>query len=296
MSDVSPNVSPRWRSQGHPESLRGLAPGNTSRLTHGLYSSGGPRGQAELESRGPAGDAARDPAGLPGRGGDRPAAKPDQRIDRALTDGRVETPAGEARKLIDFRRKLSGELRTWLQDFGMTPKSRADFAQAMSGRAGGSAAPDQGGAGRVTSDLRPVLEAVIFAEDVTPGERLKAIEQLRQLDGEHICPRCAVFDPPPDPDGFWEHTDDLLSSLVPFLDAHGQARMPLTARRMLEIVEREAVVRARVISDASRIEPRSNAGRGQGEGVVRGPVVPARLFVRELRASSSRIVRPGRGW
>ena len=45
----------------------------------------------------------------------------------------METSAGEARKLIDFRRKLSGELRTWLQDFGMTPKSRADFAQAMSG-------------------------------------------------------------------------------------------------------------------------------------------------------------------
>ena len=112
----------------------------------------------------------------------------------------------------------------------------------------------------MTSDLRPVLEAVIFAEDVTPGERLKAIEQLRQLDGEHICPRCAVFDPPPDPDGFWEHTDDLLSSLVPFLDAHGQARMPLTSRRMLEIVEREAGVRARVISDASRIERRSNCG------------------------------------
>ncbi len=106
----------------------------------------------------------------------------------------------------------------------------------------------------MTSDLRPVLEAVIFAEDVTPGERLKAIEQLRQLDGEHICPRCAVFDPPPDPDGFWEHTDDLLSSLVPFLDARGQARMPLTSRRMLEIVERETDVRARVISDASRIE------------------------------------------
>ena len=74
----------------------------------------------------------------------------------------------------------------------------------------------------MTRDLRPVLEAVIFADDVTAAERLKAIEQLRELDGEHVCPRCAVFDPPPDPDGFWEHTDDLLSSLVPFLDAQGR--------------------------------------------------------------------------
>ena len=63
-----------------------------------------------------------------------------------------------------------------------------------------------------------------------------------------------MFDPPPDPDAFWEHTDDLLSSLVPFLDAHGQARMPSTSSRMREIVEREAEVRARAISDASRIE------------------------------------------
>ena len=65
--------------------------------------------------------------------------------------------------------------------------------------------------------------------------------------------RCR-FDPPPDPDGFWEHTDDLLSSLVPFLDARGEARMPLTTGRMRSIVEREAEIRARVISDASRIE------------------------------------------
>ena len=106
----------------------------------------------------------------------------------------------------------------------------------------------------MTPDLRPVLEAVIFANDVTAAERLKAIEQLRELDGEHVCPRCSVFEPPPDPDGFWEHTDDLLSSLVPFLDAHGSARMPLTAGRMMEIVEREAEVRARVIADAGRIE------------------------------------------
>ena len=45
----------------------------------------------------------------------------------------VENGAGEARRIIEYRRKLSGELRAWLQDFGMTPKSRADFAQAMAG-------------------------------------------------------------------------------------------------------------------------------------------------------------------
>jgi hypothetical protein len=49
----------------------------------------------------------------------------------------------------------------------------------------------------VTHDLRPVLEAVIFADDVTPGERMCAIEQLREMEGEHVCPRCASFEPPP---------------------------------------------------------------------------------------------------
>jgi hypothetical protein len=56
-----------------------------------------------------------------------------KRIDRTLTDGQVENGVGQARVLIEYRRKLSGELRAWLQDFGLTPRSRADFAQAMAG-------------------------------------------------------------------------------------------------------------------------------------------------------------------
>ncbi len=109
--------------------------GNTSRLTHGLYS------RRRLPLSKPEQEEIEALLEMPH------VIPPDclaaeeivrlrsliKRIDRALTDGRVETSAGEARKLIDFRRKLSGELRTWLQDFGMTPKSRADFAQAMAG-------------------------------------------------------------------------------------------------------------------------------------------------------------------
>jgi hypothetical protein len=39
----------------------------------------------------------------------------------------------------------------------------------------------------VTRDLRPVLEAVVFANDVSARERLRAIEQLRELEGEVVC-------------------------------------------------------------------------------------------------------------
>jgi hypothetical protein len=109
--------------------------GNTSRLTHGLYSRRRlPLSKPELEEV----EALLEmPHVIPP---DCLAAEEIvrlrsliKRIDRALTDNQVETPAGEARKLIDFRRKLSAELRAWLQDFGLTPRSRAEWAKAMSG-------------------------------------------------------------------------------------------------------------------------------------------------------------------
>ena len=115
--------------------IRSAPVGNTTRLTHGLYS------RRRLPLSRPELDEVEALLEMPH------VIPPDclaaeeivrlrtliKRIDRHLTDNQVENGAGEARRLIEYRRKLSGELRAWLQDFGMTPKSRADFAQAMAG-------------------------------------------------------------------------------------------------------------------------------------------------------------------
>ena len=52
-----------------------------------------------------------------------------ERLDAALADGRVENRKGEARSLLDHRRRYSAELGRWLDRFGLSPSGRADVAQ-----------------------------------------------------------------------------------------------------------------------------------------------------------------------
>ena len=135
---VTTDTNGRKRGTKHHPSapiLPGGPVGNTSRLTHGLYS------RRRLPLSRPELDEIEALLEMPH------VIPPDclaaeeivrlrsliKRIDRHLTDNQVENGMGEARRIIEYRRKLSGELRAWLQDFGMTPKSRADFAQAMAG-------------------------------------------------------------------------------------------------------------------------------------------------------------------
>jgi hypothetical protein len=54
-----------------------------------------------------------------------------ERIDAALEDGRVEGKAGQARALIDLRSRLSGRLEKWLAAYGLTPLSRATWAESL---------------------------------------------------------------------------------------------------------------------------------------------------------------------
>ena len=42
------------------------------------------------------------------------------RVDAALSDGRVENRKGQVRSLIDLRSRLSGRLERWLREFGVT--------------------------------------------------------------------------------------------------------------------------------------------------------------------------------
>jgi hypothetical protein len=52
-------------------------------------------------------------------------------IDRDL-DQRGHFGRGGARVLLEHKARLSRELRTWLREFGGTPKVKADFARALS--------------------------------------------------------------------------------------------------------------------------------------------------------------------
>lgn len=52
------------------------------------------------------------------------------RIDAALADGRVES-RGRPRGLIALRGQLSTRLQAWLRDFGLTPRSRAEFVESL---------------------------------------------------------------------------------------------------------------------------------------------------------------------
>jgi hypothetical protein len=54
-----------------------------------------------------------------------------ERIDAALEDGQVEGKRGQARALIDLRSRLSGRLEKWLSAYGLTPLSRATWAESM---------------------------------------------------------------------------------------------------------------------------------------------------------------------
>jgi hypothetical protein len=70
-------------------------------------------------------------------------------IDRALSDGKVET-RGKVRGLLAAKASLSRELRAWLATFGALPSARAEWAsklgqpsfkeavEATSGEGGGS--------------------------------------------------------------------------------------------------------------------------------------------------------------
>ncbi len=116
---------------GHPASLVPSHPGNTSRLSHGLY---GRRRSlpAEAVEIADALMSAEHTVGL-----DRFAAEEIgalivqlDRVDAALSDGKVERN-GQARSLIDLRTRLSGRLERWLVQFGMTPAARAEFVHRL---------------------------------------------------------------------------------------------------------------------------------------------------------------------
>jgi len=117
---------------GHAATLEKARLGNQHRFLHGLYS-----GRSELSSR--AQELAEELLELPHAGlADRLAAEEIgalidtlERVDAALADGRVENRRGQVRTLIEVRRRLSGELRAWLREFGLTPSSRAEWAATL---------------------------------------------------------------------------------------------------------------------------------------------------------------------
>jgi hypothetical protein len=117
---------------GHPPTLVAAHPGNTARLLHGAYATRNhptERGQAVAAWL----------AALPHvTDADQLAAQEVgalvsilERIDAALGDGRVENRKGEARALLDLRRRYSAELGRWLDRFGATPRGRADWARQL---------------------------------------------------------------------------------------------------------------------------------------------------------------------
>jgi hypothetical protein len=112
----------------HPENLVPAHPGNQNRLVHGLYVdrpglSDHARELADalmtLEWATPLDRIAAEEIGslldLLGK------------IDAALANGRMENRKGQARSLLDIRGRLSTKLGWWLDRFGATPASRADW-------------------------------------------------------------------------------------------------------------------------------------------------------------------------
>jgi hypothetical protein len=118
-------------SNGHATTLEAAQPGNRNRETHGAYSHRSLRSdevdhlvEALMEA----------PHVVPL---DQLAAEEIahlvvqiRRIDEALADGVVER-RGRPRALIDLRTRLSGRLERWLRQFGMTPASRAEWAETL---------------------------------------------------------------------------------------------------------------------------------------------------------------------
>jgi hypothetical protein len=62
-----------------------------------------------------------------------------ERLDAALSDGRVENKRGEVRALVDQRRRLSGHLLKLYEAVGATPAARASWAAGLAHRAEWSA-------------------------------------------------------------------------------------------------------------------------------------------------------------
>jgi hypothetical protein len=134
---------------GHPSTLVAAHPGNRNRELHGAYGA-----RRELDPR--AAEIAEAlleaaPHAIPL---DTLAAQEIgslavllERVDAALSDGRVENRRGQVRSLIDLRNRLSGRLERWLREFGLTPAARADWAARLA----------EGGLG---SQIRRRLEAV----------------------------------------------------------------------------------------------------------------------------------------
>ncbi len=119
--------------------LRPAPPGNQRRLVHGAYST-----RRELSAEGEAlvAELLAAPHVIPA---DRLAVEElaslvdlIARIDAALADGRVENRRGEARSLIDLRRRLSGQLERWLRELGLTPAARAEWAARLGGQSLGA--------------------------------------------------------------------------------------------------------------------------------------------------------------
>jgi hypothetical protein len=129
---LSLNMSRTVNQAGNPSTLVAAHPGNQNRFAHGAYS---PR--RELEPR--AAEIAEALLEAPHTVAlDRLAAEEIgalvlllDRVDAALSDGRVENRRGQVRSLIDLRNRLSGRLERWLREFGLTPASRADFAATL---------------------------------------------------------------------------------------------------------------------------------------------------------------------
>jgi hypothetical protein len=118
--------------KGHSATLVSSHPKNLSAVTHGAYSTGrvlAPRA-AEIA------DAIMTGAHITPL--DRAGAEEIgslvallERVDGALEDGRVEGKGGQPRALIDLRSRLSGRLEKWLSSYGLTPLSRASWAESL---------------------------------------------------------------------------------------------------------------------------------------------------------------------
>jgi hypothetical protein len=116
---------------GHPASLVAAHPGNTNASRHGVYA----RSDARLEAR--AAEVADVVAALPHTSDlDALAASEIGRlialiegIDRELGANGLTNRRGEAKALLKLRLGASRRLQEWLQQFAMTPRSRAAFVR-----------------------------------------------------------------------------------------------------------------------------------------------------------------------
>jgi hypothetical protein len=115
---------------GHPATLKPGSPGRQNRLVHGAYSLRRELDPRALEIADALLDAAPHTIPLDRIGAEEIGALivTMDRIDAALSDGRVENRRGQVRSLIDLRNRLSGRLERWLAQYGFTPASRAEWA------------------------------------------------------------------------------------------------------------------------------------------------------------------------